>query len=71
MLSPPQRPLSCCVVRKGGRGPGEGEKTAARGESFPARPAIIQKMSHREPLWRREVYMYIREDLAKVMTGHH
>ena len=31
MLSPPQRPLSCCFVAKGGRGPGErGKRQRAR-----------------------------------------
>ena len=30
-LSPPQRPLSCCFVRKGGPGPGEREKRQRAG----------------------------------------
>ena len=32
-LSPPQRPLSCCFVRKGGPGPGESEKPQCAGNA--------------------------------------
>ena len=63
-LSPLQRPLSCCFVRKGGPGPGEREKRQRAGNASP-RAVHYSKISHREPLRRRECGGSVAEWLGR------